>query len=871
MKHLSAILTILMAISLFAHAGVWGQSEADGLKLLKEAQEIRKKAQSRGDKERAIEKFEEALAVFGKVGSDKNSGTALNNIGLLYSRLGQYSKALEYYEKTLTIMQKTGDVKGEVATLTNIGRAYIDLGQYGKALGHYEKSLDIFRKIGDVAAEGTTLSNIGAVYASLGQYGKALEYFGKSQTIRHKIGDVAGEGTTLNNIGVVSALQGRYDDAIKYANQSLSIRKKIGLPTKATIDLIANYYLDMGDIAKAEPLIKETGYNSTLGRLALIKSDYPTAIVKYAKDAEWAEKTGNSDLLFRSYTGLGTAQEGAKNYAEAEKYYEKAVKLTEEIRSGISPAERRNFFEVKDKGFQRSDPAKGLTRVRMKMNNPDGSIAPGELTKARTFADHLSLTNASAATGLPAKLQEEEHSLVNQLTAIRKDLEKTDGEKFPDKLNNLKKASKEAEDNLNAFVEKLRKQYPAYAAAKYPKPVSLKDAALKPGEYAVIYDVSGQGIAVRLCYDKKVIKSFFVQLKKQEIEKDISRFRDPIQKLKFKEFSLELAKSLYKLLFRDILAEVPKGSPLIIIPDGVLATLPFEALVVEGTPTWNKGIKDHPYPDGLTYLLDKHPISYYQSLTALTLARTFGEKESHTKKMVVFADPVFSNQDSRAQQASHTKLAESEKKFNMDLMKAIEEDDQIGLSMNRLPKTLLLAEGLQKIYGNDCLSMTGLNANKPDFMSKIAPILDSYRNVVFATHGVMSTKIPGLMEPFLALTMAPPGTDGFLKMSDILSLKMNADVVALTACQTGLGKDLSGEGVMSMGRAFQYAGAKSVLMTLWEVEETSAIKLTEMFFQYRKEGKSKLEALQLARDEIKKEGYKHPYFWSGFILVGESN
>jgi CHAT domain-containing protein len=107
-------------------------------------------------------------------------------------------------------------------------------------------------------------------------------------------------------------------------------------------------------------------------------------------------------------------------------------------------------------------------------------------------------------------------------------------------------------------------------------------------------------------------------------------------------------------------------------------------------------------------------------------------------------------------------------------------------------------------------------------------------------------------------------------MSDILSLKMNADVVALTACQTGLGKDLSGEGVMSMGRAFQYAGAKSVLMTLWEVEEASAIKLTEKFFRYRKDGKSKLDALQSAREDIKKEGYRHPYFWSGFILVGET-
>ncbi len=118
---------------------------------------------------------------------------------------------------------------------------------------------------------------------------------------------------------------------------------------------------------------------------------------------------------------------------------------------------------------------------------------------------------------------------------------------------------------------------------------------------------------------------------------------------------------------------------------------------------------------------------------------------------------------------------------------------------------------------------------------------------MFATHGVYSTQIPGLKEPFLALTMVPPGTDGFLRMSDILSLKLNADIVALTACQTALGKELSGEGVMSMGRAFQYAGAKSVLMSLWAVQVDSALLLVETFFRNLKEGKNKQESLTAAR------------------------
>ena len=108
-------------------------------------------------------------------------------------------------------------------------------------------------------------------------------------------------------------------------------------------------------------------------------------------------------------------------------------------------------------------------------------------------------------------------------------------------------------------------------------------------------------------------------------------------------------------------------------------------------------------------------------------------------------------------------------------------------------------------------------------------------------------------------------------MSEVMGLKMNADMVALTACQTGLGKNISGEGTMGMGRAFQYAGAKSVLMSLWSVEESSSVDLVEGFFRNIKEGKNKLEALKLARDEIRKQGYDHPFFWASFILVGEVN
>jgi tetratricopeptide (TPR) repeat protein len=824
-----------------------------------------------GQYSKALDHYEQSLAINKKIGNVSLEGTNLNNIGLVYKSLGQYWKALDYYEQSLAISKKIGNASLEGTNLGNIGGVYDGLGEYAKALDYYEQSLIIRKKIGDVNGEGTNLNNIGSLYKSLGQYAKALDYYEQSLIIRKKIGDVNGEATNLGNMAFIYAAMGRFEEAERRLKESMQIKQELGVPLESSKDLLANLYLDAGAIANAEPLINETKYDSTLGRLALLKFDYPSAKKHYENDMKWAEKTGNTTALFRSYTGLGRAYEGAEDYTKSEEYYEKAMKLAEEIRSGLLPSERRNFFEVKVEGFARSDPARGLTRVKMKLNRGEGSIDSSEITRARTFSEHLSETSSTGSSGVPKETLEKEQSLVNKLAALKKELSKTDKEKQSSKYENLTKDVQDAQTDLAAFIETLWKQNPDYAAVKYPRPVTLKESALSPEECAVIFDVSGEGVGVKLVRNKTISETFFKKWDQKDLENDIKKFREPFEKLRFKEFDPELAESLYKKLLLRVLVDVSKGTPLIIIPDGILALLPFEALVTGGKVHWNKGEYRVDNPDGLTFLGDEHPISYYQSITALTLARIMGNKDSPKDKLLVLADPVFAMKDQRAQQASSTKLAERDKQNNLQLMQTIEDTSDGSFSFKRLPETGILADNLGKMYGSHCLSLTGLRANKADFLFKIAPTIDQYGSVVFATHGVMSTRIPGLMEPFLALSMAPPGTDGFLKMSDILSLKMNADVVALTACQSGLGKELSGEGVMSMGRAFQYAGAKSVLMSLWEVEEKSAMMLAENFFRYRKQGKTKLESLKLARNDIRNAGYKHPFFWSAFILVGETN
>ena len=158
-------------------------------------------------------------------------------------------------------------------------------------------------------------------------------------------------------------------------------------------------------------------------------------------------------------------------------------------------------------------------------------------------------------------------------------------------------------------------------------------------------------------------------------------------------------------------------------------------------------------------------------------------------------------------------------------------------------------------------------------MAKQDWLLKDYRYQAYATHGILDGTVPWIQEPALVLSQAEVEPtererDGFLTLTEVMDLKMDPEVVTLTSCSTGLGRNLTGEEVMGMGRAFQYAGGRNVLMSLWSVQEESANRLTEQFLTFVHEGAAPLEALRRARQGIREEGYEHPFYWAPFILVG---
>jgi len=825
---------------------------------------------SLGRYRKALQSFKSALEISGEAGDEVAEGSALSSLATILLKLGKHRKALELSRKALEINRRLGNAKGEARALYNIGRIYRSRGRYQEALEFYGKALEINRKLGNAKGEGICLRNIAATYGVTGQYDKALEIYAESLRIGRKVGDPRLEGSICNSMGHLYNQMGKYKEALANFKKALDIFTRAGVPTHRSMRLIANLYLDVGKLDEAARFARESGSNACLGRYYLLRSEYGNAETHYRKLLEWAERTENASGLFTAYTGLGKVCEAQEDYKKAEEYYAKGMKLTEEIRSALLPSERVNFFDVKINGFYRLAPAKGLTRVRMQQNRAADSIESSEITRARAFADNISRMSDAGYSGVPAQVLEKEDELVTQLASLKKERSERSRDDDPERYDNLSKEIREVKEELDSLVRKLWEKYRPYASVKYPRPIALKDAAIRPGEHMVMFDVLGDGVGVKLIKGKKIVRTFFVRWNLKELERDIKRFRRTFEQVRFREFDPGLGHRLFRRLLAAMLTEVPEGTPIVIIPDGMLAVLPFEALVYSGKATWKKGPYGD-YPSGLTYLGDVYPVSYYQSMTALTLARTTREKGKRGDRLLVIADPVFHAEDPRVKSTGGAKEPRKKKEYHYTLMDSVELTKDGAMKFRRLPETATLAQNLRRLYRGKAEVLTGLKANKTDFMTKIAPKLDRYGWIVLATHGLFSNKIPGVTEPFLVLTMALPKTDGFLRMTEVMALDMNADVVALPACQTGLGRDLAGEGVMSMGRAFQYAGARAVLMSLWSVAEDSSVQLVESFFSGLKQGKTNLEALGLARKEIRKAGYEHPFFWAAFILVGEPN
>jgi CHAT domain-containing protein/Tfp pilus assembly protein PilF len=849
--------------------------------------------------EEARDCHEEALKIAEELNNQEYIAKSLSSIGQFYGSgyAGQFDKALSYQEKALEIRRKLNIQKDIAHSLERMGNVYERLGQYDKALACFEEALKIDQELNTSFQIAQNMLKLGSVYASLGQYDKALYYFEDALRIGKNLNISILKRRCLSEITGVYAALGQYDKALSYLEETLKIAKMLPIEKAVYLNNIGEIYTLQKRYVEAEKILleveeirKNTKGHRIKGLPGLLELYLATGrydeMILYLKDME-PEWNSDDPQRIRFHRQYGLALKGKGMLQKASYELHNAVSITENMRGRTR--EKTEFF-AEYSGY-RIRPYKALSatlaervlngEMKNDVFSPYGKDLASaafyfsESTKARTLLEEM-VESARRYTKaeLPEDMRKKEGDILNQLSVIEDQWEAI-YKKGEEPLKALLERKEKLKKELDVLISEMRKKFPRYAALNYPKPIPPEELPLNENEILLEYTIYDDATYLFKVTKGKVDKIFKIPKKKEEIERLVNEFvlllKDPYTK---KDSSASFGKNLYALLLEQALKDISEDKYIIIVPDGVLGLLPFEALVVKG----GEHIQDK------IYVGDIYRITYSQSATVLALNRLL--KPSEAKKyLFALGNPIYSTGDERY-------IAYKRGVFKPDMFQSIKNkdkatfralttrkewgkttrDDKEGkeLEFPPLPETETEVKTIARFFETlpeppDIL--LNIFANESNFRK--VP-LKEYRYLHFATHADLGGMVQGIKEPFLLLGQVEnnPGDDGFLTLTKVLDLNLDADMVVLSACLTGRGKAMEGEGVMNFARAFQHAGARSVVTSLWEVVSKETVEFMTIFYRNLKEGKSKGESLQHARTEMKNK-YLNPFFWAPFILYGE--
>jgi CHAT domain-containing protein/Tfp pilus assembly protein PilF len=847
--------------------------------------------EDKGESTIALEYYFKALQIRKEILGENNPDVAqsYNNIGSIYSDKIEIDKALEYYFKSLEINKRIfGEKHITVAdSYNNIGLVYYDKDEYDKALEYHFKALQIRKELLDEKHPYIAMSynNIGIVYYEKGEYDNALEYFFKSLQIYKAIhGEespyVAG---CYLNIGNIFLAKGKYDNALEYYFKSLQIRKKVFGEkhpelTKCFI-CIGSTYSNKGDYNKALEYFQK-GISSCLYDFNDPIDVYEAPIIKgYLKWDYLLQCLLSKAEIFtdKRKSPSGLSFNARKKIAL--RHYQACDTLIDLTRKKIvTQSDKLSLGEKATKVYKEAidllttiQPLNNEVNLTNSMDK-DQTLAFyfSEKNKSSVLLEALAGQEAQKYAGIPDSLLQKEHNLKIDIAFCIKQLAE------PENIDSTKAALLQdrlffSNRSYDSLIEVFEKQFPKYHDLKYgTKPTTIKDIQkLLDKRTAMISYSTGDSTITIFTLTKNNLNVKKVP-KIKNLEDSIVWFRygltntSPVMQENFRR----LGYKLYQQLFPDTTPINGQIENLYLIPDGELSIMPFEALL---TSNYSGNLNDYKnYP----FLIKRYNISY--SYSANLFYQTFSKEASSTIEISNLNDwlafaPVFDNTNEQVMVESTRELRKQMKWLKTDSL-------MVNRSMfNRsnitpLPATETETEAIFKLYDNNNLKAKVLLHNSANEQFIKSGGLSSYKILHFATHGFVNSEHPELSGLLLDQDTTG-GEDGVLYSGEIYNLKLNADLVVLSACETGLGKIQKGEGIIGLTRALLYAGTKNIIVSLWQVADQSTSDLMVDFYKSllnQRANSSYSQSLRTAKLKMISEGkYAHPMYWSPFILVGK--
>jgi CHAT domain-containing protein/tetratricopeptide (TPR) repeat protein len=810
-----------------------------------------------------------------QIGDRLTETNCFRELGSISWQLGMYQEANDYYKKSLKTSQEIGDRAGESKTLGNLGGIATGLGKYQESIDYFKRSFKISEEIGDLSTAANALHNIGSTAVILGRYQEAIDYYEKSLKTAQEIGDPILAANASQNLGAVANLLGKYPEALDYCNKSLKIAggiNDLGLKSialrclgDAAVNLVeyqeaTNYYkgslvisTKLGNVPtqlsalnglgivtqrlgrnqeaieyykKYLKMSQEIGSRSgeanalhNLGITNIVLSKYPEAISYYQKSLKIAQDIGELGTQMNALNGLGFINYILGNKSKSIEYLQQSTRINDTLRLNLGDGDKVSLFNLQASSY------KLLAIAEMRRGNLSDSLITVERGRARPFAELVSKrieNNLSVLSSSTITLEE----IKNQAKSRQATIVSYSG--IPDFDKKL------IGDIPYKYLVYLVKPNGKITVRELPLPKNLDLKQLVQDNRISLGQSSGRG---QRSSNPELILGMLVALKEDPQDKPPGRRIVSIDKSKqeatlknLENGTIDIVKveqiapirknvkphlrQLHKILIEPIADLLPTNerSPVIFIPDGALYEVPFAALQDAQS----------------RYLIDIHTISVAPSLAVL--AQTSQLKKRPIDKLastLVVGNPDFTRQ-------------------------------QEYKNLEPLPFSEVEANSVARLLNSNLL--LGAAASK----EAVLPLLSRARILHFATHGVpdQSKGLNG------AIVLTGTASDqGFLRAEEVVKMKLNADLVVLSACDTGLGK-ITSDGVIGLSRSFIAAGTSSVIVSMWSVNDESTAFLMTAFYQYIGAGQGKSEALRNAMLKTKAK-YPNPYFWSGMTLIGE--
>lgn len=827
-------------------------------------------ANSSGNYREAAGYYDEAISIQRAYRLDEDLSSSLNRKGLNEYDLKKTASALYAFDEALAIARRIGHRQLQANILNNLGLVQMRVGQYEQARSYFQQSLDLARQAGRTSLQAVAVNNLGQVATALGQQDQALQRYQEALVLNRASGNQQEIAINLNNIAMVHYQAKRYDEAIQWHQQVLELRRTLGNPLEIAQSLtnLGASYLFKGDPATAERLFEERRQIQV--QKSGIHLRHPGLVEVYLQTGRYQQaltllkqyppdrQAGDPDLAEYAMQ-TGRALMGLGDYGAATRELLKAYGLLEGLRSAAS--ERGAFLTAGGAGGRfrsyralvssvaeqalRGEPIVGEARP-YGTSNGAAAFYFAEAVKARSLIERVAASGRSMVAGgdIPTNVRQEEQRLRQQLAALHAGREQA-LRGGAAQYTQFQQQSRELNQQLEQLVARLQRDYPLYAAINHPRPVAADQLPLADDELLLAYALGEESSYLFVVRKGGVQRVLRIPIKQAVLEEKIKGFLEPFTNRHPQDFSLQLASELYQLLLAEGLTAARPTDRLIIVPDGILGTLPFEILASRK----GASVSDS------SYLGEDFAVAYYQSASLLSLKRTLPAGQP-SRTLFAVGNPDFAS--SAGVQQGFRGLAITPKQHGQQIL------------FPPLPETETEVRRIAALLDTvvqppDVL----LRQQASEAMLKRSPLGD-YRYIHFATHASLPGLIREVNEPFILLSQqdTQAGNDGFLTLSEVLELRLSARLVMLSACVTGVGKEVEGEGVVNFARAFQSAGAGSVVVSLWEVASEPAVEYVTYFYGYLKQGFPHAQALRLARGQMRST-YPNPFYWGVFVLHGE--